>query len=83
MNDQDALDDLRACFHRLFARHPTIGVDVERAVCHEPVVTAYPTWHHVHGGRRKTLRRGVASCVLRGDKIASRHTFDCEGKAPA
>lgn len=77
------IEDSRRYLAELFARHPTIGVDLERAVCHGHVVTAYLAWHHVQDGRRETLRRGVAIFVLRRDKIASRHTFIYEGETPA
>lgn len=71
----DHIEDSRRYLEELFAAHPTIGVDVEKAACLGNVLTAYLAWHHLEDGRRTTLRRGVAIFVLREGRIARRHTF--------
>lgn len=64
-------EDARRYLTELFARHPRMGVIVERAVCQGEVITAYLAWHE----GLAVLRSGVALFVVRGGRILKRHTF--------
>jgi hypothetical protein len=42
---------------------------------HDDVLTAYLEWFETINGVRKNLQKGIAIFVMKGNKIAKRHTF--------
>lgn len=59
----------------LFKVKPTIGVDVNRTMVFDHVITAYLDWFELEQGQKKVFRKGVAIFVMNGRKILKRHTF--------
>jgi len=58
-----------------FEKEPTIRVAVKDAITQEDVISAFLEWYVTAQGIRKTLMKGVAIFVLRGQKIIRRHTY--------
>jgi hypothetical protein len=71
----DHIQNSKQYLLRRFEREPTIGVNVVRAMIHEEVITAFLEWFVIEGGERRVTMKGVASFLLRGEKILKRHTF--------
>ena len=71
----DHIQNSKQYLQKLFEREPSIGVNVVRAMIHEEVITAFLEWFVVEDGKKRVTMKGVASFLLRGEKILKRHTF--------
>lgn len=69
----------------LFQKEPAIGVDVKDAMTRDGVITAFLEWFVCENSVKRTIRKGVAIFVIRGQKILKRHTYVYyeEGRQPS
>ncbi len=58
-----------------FAREPTVGVKVHKAMVSHDVISADLEWHAAENDGRRTLMRGVACFAVKDGRIVHRHTF--------
>lgn len=58
-----------------FKKSPTICVEVLDVMNHDDVLTAYLEWYETDNGFKKSLQKGIAIFVMKGNKIVKRHTF--------
>jgi hypothetical protein len=73
--DINHLKNSKEYLTKLFKTNPTIGVDVIDAVAHDDVISAFLEWSICEDKVRRTIRKGVAIFVLKGQRILKRHTF--------
>lgn len=65
----------------LFKNQPTIGVEVNNTAIFDNVISAHLDWYVLENGERRSLHKGVAIFILKGDRILRRHTFIYENGA--
>ena len=71
----DHINNSKAYLKELFRENPTIGVDVNGALTHDNVISAFIEWYVHENNRKRIIRKGVAIFVVNNQKILKRHTF--------
>ncbi len=71
----DHINNSKVYLKELFRENPTIGVDVNGAIAHDNVISAFIEWYVHENNSKRTIRKGVAIFVINNQKILKRHTF--------
>jgi len=71
----DHLQNSKDYLSALFKAKPSIGVEVIDAIARENVISAFLDWTVTENNQKRVVRKGVAIFILKGQKIARRHTF--------
>lgn len=58
-----------------FANEPTILVTVKKTMTHDDIISSYLEWSIRKNEKVEIIRKGVASFVVKNNKIVKRHTF--------
>ena len=71
----DHVNNSKEYLKELFRENPTIGVDVNGAITHDNVISAFIEWYVHENNRKRIITKGVAIFVVNNQKILKRHTF--------